>query len=131
MAFGHSKLLLNPSQIPVVAFDQPLFAVAKQMQWSQPMQFGENKFVIMFGGLHIEQAFLKVIGSWLEGSGWTQVLEAAGVASAGTAASFITADHIMRTRRAHQVTICALNALLENAFKNSTKDCENQPTFTK
>ena len=59
------------------------------------------------------------------------MLEAAGVASAGTAASFITAGHIMRTRRAHQVTICALNALQENALKNSTKDCENQPTFTK
>ncbi|CAH1160137.1 unnamed protein product [Phaedon cochleariae] len=67
----------------------------------------------------IAHAFLKAIGCWLEGSGWTQVLVDAQVASAGTAESFLTAGHIMRTRKAHQVTICALNSLLQTAFRDA------------
>ena len=51
---------LNPGQIPVLAADQPLFALAKQMQWRQPATYGEDQFVIMFGGLHIEMAILKI-----------------------------------------------------------------------
>ena len=50
---------LNPGQVPVIAFDQLLFAVAKEIQWLWP---SENKFVKVFGGLHIESAFLKIIG---------------------------------------------------------------------
>ena len=51
---------LNPGQIPVLAADQPLFALAKQIQWTWPATHGEDKFVIIFGGLHIEMAVLKV-----------------------------------------------------------------------
>ena len=51
---------LNPGQIPVLAADQPLFAIAKQIQWTWPNRFGEDNFVIMFGGLHIEMTVLKV-----------------------------------------------------------------------
>ena len=39
---------LNPGQVPVVAVDQPLSAVAKQIQWNWKDSYGENKFVIMF-----------------------------------------------------------------------------------
>ena len=53
---------LNYGQTPVVAMDQPLYAVAKQIQWNFPEKYGERRFVIMFGGLHIEMAFLKAIG---------------------------------------------------------------------
>ena len=49
---------LNPGQVPVIATDQPLFAVAKQIQWTWPDSYREPKFVIMFGGLHIEITFL-------------------------------------------------------------------------
>ena len=41
---------LNPGQIPVVAFDAPLFALAKFVQWKWPETHGENKFVAMLGG---------------------------------------------------------------------------------
>ena len=51
---------LNPGQAPVLAADQPLYALAKQIQWSWPSTLGEDHFVIMFGGLHIEMATLKV-----------------------------------------------------------------------
>jgi len=38
----------------VVAFDQPLFALAKQIQWKWSQEYGEQKFVVVFGGLHID-----------------------------------------------------------------------------
>ena len=51
---------LNPGQVPVLAADQPLYALAKEIQWTWPDSHGEDHFVIMFGGLHIEMAVLKV-----------------------------------------------------------------------
>lgn len=37
-------------------------------------KLGEDHFVIMLGGLHIEMAGLKMIGDWLEDSGWVEAL---------------------------------------------------------
>ncbi len=54
---------LNPGQTPVITFDQPLYAMAKQIQWKWPEEYGEDKIVIMFGGLHIEMAALLVTGA--------------------------------------------------------------------
>ena len=45
---------VNPGQTPVVTLDQRLFALAKQIQWKWPEKYGEDKMVVMFGGLHIE-----------------------------------------------------------------------------
>ena len=93
---------LNPLQTPVITLDQPLFALAKEIQWKLP-EYSEDKFVLMLGGLHIEMASLKMLGKWLTGSGWTDLLCNAGVATQGVAESFLTASHVARTRRAHQV----------------------------
>lgn len=55
-------------------------------------------------------------GDYLEGSGWTSELVEAGIASSGTADSFLRAPHLTRTRHAHQVTALALNKLQQDAF---------------
>ena len=39
---------LNPDQVPVVAADQPFFALAKDVQWIWPDTQGEDHFVIIF-----------------------------------------------------------------------------------
>ena len=52
--------------------DQPLYALAKQIQWKWPSEYG--KFVVMFGGLHIEMAALRSLGTLLQDSGWTAAL---------------------------------------------------------
>ena len=44
---------LNPGQVPVLTLDQPLYATAKQIQWNWPSGYGEDKFVILLGGLHL------------------------------------------------------------------------------
>lgn len=93
--------ILNPGQVPIITVDQPLFTIAKQIQWNWTESHGEDQFVIMFGGLHIEIAAFKTIGNLLESSGWTGALVQANVASPGTADSFLRAAHATRTRRAH------------------------------
>ncbi len=105
---------LNPGQTPVVTFYQPLYALVKQIQWKWP-EYGENKFMIMFGGLHIEMAALQTLGDWLKGSVWVQALVQVGSTTQGTADSFLQAAHASRTRRAHQVTVAALYILKHRA----------------
>ena len=107
---------LNHGQKPVVAFDQPLFTLAKQIQWCWPERYGEGHFVIMLGGLHTEMAVLRCLGHWLDGSGWTNALTQAQIASSGVADSFLKASHVTRTRHAHQVTACCLHILLHKAY---------------
>ena len=38
---------LNPGQVPVLACDEPLFAIAKKIQWNWPAMYGEQKLVVM------------------------------------------------------------------------------------
>ena len=63
----------------------------------------------MFGGLHLEIGMWKMLGHYLASSGWTIALTDAGIATAGTADSFLNASHLTRTRRAHQLTCVTLN----------------------
>ena len=65
---------LNPGQVAGVAFDAPLYALGKLIQWKWPDTHGEGKFVVMFGGLHIEMAMWRTYSDYLEGSGWTNAL---------------------------------------------------------
>ena len=116
---------VNLLQTPVIALDQPLFALAKQIQWTLP-EFSEAQFVIMLGGLHIEMASFKMLGKWLSGSGWAEVMCNAGVATQGVAESFLSASHVTRTRRAHQVTAASLDILMSKAYSEyQAKSREN------
>ena len=97
---------LNPGQVPVITVDQPLYSIAKQIQWNWPDTHGEQKFVILMGGLHIEMAVLSVLGDWLADSGWVGALVEAEIASAGVADSFLKGSNVKRTRNAHRKRKC-------------------------
>ena len=116
---------LNTGQIPVTAFDAPLFALAKLVQWKWPDTHGDYKHVVMMGGLHIEMAMWNTFGDYLEGSGWTTALTQANVASSGTADSFLNASHHTRTRHGHQVSLLALHKLQDDAFLSCTEGPHN------
>ena len=116
---------LNPGQTPVIALDQPLFALGKLIQWNWPSTHGEKNFILMLGGLHIEMAAFKLLGDWLDGSGWTSALVAAEVATGGVADSFIKATHVTRTRRVHQVTATCLFILQSKAYSDYLGTLEN------
>ena len=90
-------------------------------------EFSEAQFVIMLGGLHIEMASFKMLGKWLSGSGWAEVMCNAGVATQGVAESFLSASHVTRTRRAHQVTAASLHILMSKAYSEyQAKSRENE-----
>ena len=116
--------LMNKGQTPVVAVDQPLFAIAKKIRWKWPQIYGEDKFVVMFGRFHIELAALKVLGALLKDSGWTSALIQAGVATAGTADAFLKAAHITCTRCAHQITASALHQSIKEAYQEYVTSME-------
>ena len=100
---------LNAGQTPVVTFDQPLYAFAKQIQWKWQDMYGNDKLVVMFGGLHIEMAAPRTLCDWLQGSGWVEALVQHEIKTAGTTDSLHTA-HVARARRMH-ITAAALYIL--------------------
>ena len=51
--------------------------------------YGEDKFVILLGGLHTEMIAFKVLGHWLQGSGWVDALTSAEIATPEVAESFL------------------------------------------
>ena len=65
------------------------------------------------GGLHIEMVTLKLIGDWLEDTGWTNILYTVGLAEQGTANSFIKGEPVSKSRRVHQITASALYVLMK------------------
>ena len=123
---------LNPAQIPVITADQPLYAICKQLQYTSPETFGEDKILIMMGGLHIEMNILKLLGDWLRDSGWVTSLIQAEITTSGRAESMLSASHVTRTRYAHQVTAACLKLLQDIAhqqYLSSEIDKDNKMTF--
>ena len=55
---------VNPNQTSVTALDQPLYAIAKKIQWNWTNVYGEENFVIMMGVLHTEMAASKTLGMY-------------------------------------------------------------------
>ncbi len=55
----------------------------KYAQWAWPNTYGEDRFIPMLGGLHMEIIFWKVVGDLLDKSGWATMLTDSGVATAG------------------------------------------------
>ena len=53
------KEKLNPSQVPIIAADQPVYGLGKQVQGLNPHEFGNI----------IRMMFLNIIDTWLDGSG--------------------------------------------------------------
>lgn len=54
--------------------DEPLFSIAKLIQWTWPEMFGEDKIVVTMGQLPTEINVMKLLGDLLNGSGWTCVI---------------------------------------------------------
>jgi hypothetical protein len=80
---------VNKGQVPVMCVDQPLYALAKITQWNFPDKMGEKNFFVMMGSFHIEKAFLTLIGNILEDSGWTRIMEHAGLMTESAAKSIL------------------------------------------
>ncbi len=110
--------MLTLNQIPVLTVDQPLCLLSQKRYNGHGLNvYGEDKFVVMMGGLHIELSFLKVLGDWLEGSGWTSILATSNVTTEGRADSILKGSHSSRAQWVHQVSVAALYILQTLAYE--------------
>ena len=109
----HSKYIkktvefLNPGQTPVDVYDQPVYALTKEIQWRYPKEFGNTLYFSLFGGLHIEKILLIIHGELVKGSGLNKVLSASNISMIGTEA-MINVNHIKQARYSMQVLMCAI-----------------------
>ena len=90
-------------QTPVIALDQPLYAIAKAIQWDPTTRFNEDNYFVFLGPLHKEMCE-KTLGDWVRDSGWVEMLIDADVTSPGRAEALVKTSHVTWTRYAHQVT---------------------------
>ena len=67
--------------MPVVCFDQQLYALGKQVQWKYPEDYGVGKLLLVMGGLHIEKQLEQILGAFFNGSGLTDLLVSSSVMS--------------------------------------------------
>ena len=67
--------------------------------------------------MHIEMEIMSLIGDWLEGCGWVEIVNKSGISTTGRVEHFLIGKVIKRTRYAHQVTLYCLGTLYESAKK--------------
>ena len=110
---------INPGQIPVDTCDQPVYALAKEIQWRYPNDFSDNQYFAIFGGLHIEQSLLGIHGELIAGSGLAKILEVNDLSTIGVSAASLDVSEIKRSRYCMQVSLGAIYHKLKEAHKNS------------
>ena len=103
----------------VITFDEPLYAKAKELIWSNP---GAYKNVILrLGGFHIALDFLKVIGSRFNCSGLEECWVEAQLFGRNTAEKALNGKHYNRSVRSVKLTLEALwEMLIEVIHKDET-----------
>ena len=74
----------------------------------------------MMDPLHNDMAFLRAIGNWLDGSGWTNIFERAKITTAGGIESYLCGSKVKRTRYAHQVSLASLIHLSILSFQKQS-----------
>lgn len=63
--------------------------------------YGEDKYVVMFGGFYIEIAVFKVVGEFLDGSGWVNVFVNVDIVSFGIVELFLKVSYFVKVRRVY------------------------------
>ena len=104
---------INP-QIPIGVSDQPVYALSKEVQLRYPSSFGADKYVNLFGDLHIEIELLRIHGELIKGSGLESILDSASLSTLGTSA-IIDVNTNKHARYCLQVSSCTIYQLLKEA----------------
>ena len=59
---------------------------------------------------------LNIIGTRLDGSGWSDLNGKSGINTSGSASSFLKGSHVKRIRYAQQITLVAFVKLVYHAY---------------
>ena len=102
----------NPGQTPVSCYDQPVFALTKELQFCFPNIF-QNYFPL-FGGLHIEQSLLVLHGQLIKGSGLMKILNLQKLSTIQFSA-VVDVNSIKRATYCIQVTLSTFYLKLNEA----------------
>ena len=84
-------------------------------------------YVVMMGGLHIEDKGQLMLRKFIRGSGWEWAMTTAEVFTAGRAASALDDHHIKRTRYAHQISLVSLSLLKQEAYTVYCEEIQGPP----
>ena len=57
----HSMDIIQREVAFLLTVDQPLFVIAMRIQWQWPDIYGEERFIVLLGWLHIEMASLRSV----------------------------------------------------------------------
>ena len=86
-------------------------------QWTLTEFLGEDRFVILLGGLHIEMALWSIFSDLMLKSGWPESLKDAGIVnSLAVGMCLLKAVNLMRSKYAHQVTTAILDILRKKSL---------------
>ena len=115
---------LNHGLTPVITLDQPLYAIAKAIQWNPTTRFNEDNFFVFLGPRHSEMLCENVLGDWVRDSGWVEIRIDADVTSPGRADALIKGAHVTRSHYAHQVRALSFSILRKDAHTRYRAVCE-------
>lgn len=103
----------------VVTYDLAIAKMALQIQVTESPKF--DKIFINLGGFHINIAFFKAIGKFLEGSRVGNILIQSEVLASGSINGFLDAKHYNRCSRIHPIMASALQLLHFETFLTKSK----------
>ena len=112
---------LNPDQTPIICADQPFYASLKQNLFNPSTSYTEETYYIW--PLTIEMMIDCLIGDWLQGIGWVEILAKVGVVTPGRGEAILKSSHVTRARYCYQISAVVLPILLDKAY--DTYKCSN------
>ncbi|KAH9635594.1 hypothetical protein HF086_012263 [Spodoptera exigua] len=102
----------------IVTYDLAIAKMAMQIQEQEKPLY--NNIFVNLGAFHIEMAFFKAIGKYIDCSGLVEVLVQAEVLAGGSTNSFLDSKHFNRCKRLHPLTAAALQILHFEQYLSTT-----------
>jgi hypothetical protein len=111
----------------IQTFDQQLYAMAKQVQWSQPDVFCNH--IIRLGGFHTLSCFIAAIGKLWGDAGLKDLLVESSVYASGTVKLMLNGKEFNRAVRALILAYETLRVLWFAAFFSWCKENDLMKSF--
>ena len=109
-------------EFAVVTSDLAIASRAYAIQAIEASRF--DKLLILLGNFHVELAFFRAVGTFLNGSGIEVVLTESGVLAEGSLIGFIKGKFYNRCQRIHELAAIVLERFLFERFSSTLSNKE-------
>lgn len=100
-----------------VAYDLAIVKIALQLQANNSIG-NFNRLFVHLGAFHIQMAYFKAVGKFVDECVLTSIMSSADMLAAGSVNSFISGKHFNWCKRIHPITALAIHILhLRSFFK--------------